>query len=422
MNRFIYSILFYIALPLIVVRLLWRSRQAPAYKKRIKERFAWGLQTVKPNGIWVHAVSVGESIAAAPMINALLKKYTDLPITITCMTPTGSERIRSLFGERVQHCYMPYDTPCIAKRFLRKIKPKLAIIMETELWPNHIHYCQKMDIPVVLANARLSERSAKGYAKFPKIIKPMFQALSWIAVQSKVEADRFVALGANENNISVIGSIKFDINIGPDLIQKAKELRKKWHSDLRPTWIAASTHVGEDEIVLEVHRQLLAQYPEALLILVPRHPERFDDVSALASKHFMTINRSSGELVNSQTQVLVGDTMGELLFLYALADIAFVGGSLIDKGGHNILEPVALNKPIICGPSLYNFQEIANQLIEMQAIAIVHNSQELFLQLNRLFDNSALVETMIQGGQQIMQHNQGALDRLMLGIDNLLYH
>lgn len=420
MNRFLYSVLFYIALPLIVGRLFWRSRKAPAYKQRIKERFALGLANINPNGIWIHAVSVGESIAAAPMINELLEKYAHLPITITCMTPTGSERIKSLFGDRVQHCYMPYDTPTIAKRFLRKIQPQLAIIMETELWPNHIHYCQQLGIPVILANARLSERSAKGYAKFPKIIRPMFSALSWIAVQSKVEADRFVELGANPNNISVIGSIKFDINISSDLIKKAVELRKKCQSDKRPTWIAASTHAGEDEIVLEVHRQLLAQYPDALLILVPRHPERFKEVSQLASKYFSTVTRSSHELVNNHTQVLVGDTMGELLFLYALADIAFVGGSLVDRGGHNVLEPVALNKPVICGPSLYNFQEITSQLQEKRAIAIVHNSQELFLQLNRLFDDRTLAEEMIQGGHQIMQHNQGALDRLVQGIDNLL--
>ncbi len=420
MNRFIYSILFYIALPLIVGRLLWRSRKAPAYKQRIKERFAIGLSTIKPNGIWIHAVSVGESIAAAPMINELLEAHADLPITITCMTPTGSERIKSLFGERVQHCYMPYDTPTIAKRFLRKLQPQLAIIMETELWPNHIHYCRQLGIPVVLANARLSDRSAKGYAKFPKITRPMFQALSWVAVQSKVEADRFVDLGANTECISVIGSIKFDINIDSDLVRHAMELRKKWQSDKRPTWIAASTHAGEDEIVLEVHRQLLAQYPNALLILVPRHPERFNDVTELASKYFPTVTRSSHDLVSHQIQVLVGDTMGELLFLYALADIAFVGGSLVDKGGHNVLEPVALNKPVICGPSLYNFQEITDQLQDKQAIAIIHNSQELFLQLNRLFDNAGLVEKMIQGGQQIMQHNQGALDRLVQGIDSLL--
>lgn len=408
------------ALPVITGRLFWRARKAPAYKQRIAERFAFKLKKLKPHGIWIHAVSVGESIAAAPMINALLDEHPDLPITITCMTPTGSERIKSLFGDRVQHCYMPYDAPCIAKRFLKKLQPKVAIIMETELWPNHIYYCHQMNIPVVLANARLSERSAKGYAKFHKVTRPMFASINWIAVQTQLEADRFIELGAIPENVAVIGSIKFDINIESELIKSADELRKKWQSTSRPTWIAASTHAGEDEIVLEAHRQLLAQHPDGLLILVPRHPERFKEVFELTAKHFNTIKRSEQTLVTNQTQVLVGDTMGELLFLYALADIAFVGGSLVDNGGHNVLEPVALHKPVICGPHLYNFQEITNQLKEAHALAIVNNSQELFLQLKRLFDNDVLIEQMVQGGNQIMQHNQGALERLVQGIDQQL--
>lgn len=420
MNRFLYSMLFYMALPVVTGRLYWRARKAPAYKQRIGERFAFNLANIKPHGIWIHAVSVGESIAAAPMINALLEAHPELPITITCMTPTGSERIKSMFGDRVQHCYMPYDAPCIAKRFLKKLQPKLAVIMETELWPNHIYYCHKMNIPVVLANARLSERSAKGYAKFSKVTRPMFESINWIAVQTQTEAKRFIELGALAENVAVIGSIKFDINVEAELTKKANELRKKWQSTARPTWIAASTHAGEDEIVLEAHRQLLAQHPNALLILVPRHPERFNEVYELTAKHFKAVRRSAQTLVTQQTQVLVGDTMGELLFLYALADIAFVGGSLVDTGGHNVLEPVALHKPVICGPHLYNFQEITNQLADANALAIVNNSQELFLQLKRLFEDQALMEQMVQGGNRIMQHNQGALERLVQGIDKQL--
>lgn len=420
MNRFLYSMLFYMALPVVTGRLYWRARKAPAYKQRIGERFALNLANIKPHGIWIHAVSVGESIAAAPMINALLEAHPELPITITCMTPTGSERIKSMFGDKVQHCYMPYDAPCIAKRFLKKLQPKLAVIMETELWPNHIYYCHKMHIPVVLANARLSERSAKGYAKFSKITRPMFESINWIAVQTQAEAKRFIELGALAENVAVIGSIKFDINVEAELTKKANELRKKWQSTTRPTWIAASTHAGEDEIVLEAHRQLLAQHPNALLILVPRHPERFNEVFELTAKHFKAVKRSAQTLVTQQTQVLVGDTMGELLFLYALADIAFVGGSLVDTGGHNVLEPVALHKPVICGPHLYNFQEITNQLAGANALAIVNNSQELFLQLKRLFEDQALMEQMVQGGNRIMQHNQGALERLVQGIDKQL--
>ena len=420
MNRLTYSVLFYILLPFIVIKLLIRSRKAPAYKSRILERFAFGLSNIEANGIWIHAVSVGESIAATPMVEALLKAYPSLPITITCMTPTGSERIKSIFGDRVQHCYMPYDAACIAKRFLKKIKPKVAIVMETELWPNHIFYCHKLGIPVVLANARLSERSAKGYAKFPKVTRPMFKSIRWIAVQSKLEAERFIALGALPENVAVIGSIKFDINVSGELVKRANDLRNKWQTLSRPTWIAASTHKGEDEVILEAHRQLLAQHPDALLIIVPRHLERFDDIFNITSQYFNTVRRSTNSYVEQEIQVLVGDTMGELLFLYALADIAFVGGSLVEQGGHNVLEPIALNKPVICGPYLYNFQEITKQLTEAKALVVVNNSQELFLQLKCLFENSDLMMNMIQGGNQIMQHNQGALSRLVKGIEKQL--
>lgn len=419
MNRLFYSLLFYFALPIIILRLLWRARKAPAYKNRLAERFAYKL-AMKPHCIWVHAVSVGESIAAAPMIYALQAKYPHLPITITCMTPTGSERIQALFGDKVYHCYMPYDAPCIARRFLKKLQPKLAIIMETELWPNHIYYCHKYGIPTILANARLSQRSAKGYSRFPHLISPMLNSLSWIAAQTQVEADRFIQLGAEAEHVSVIGSVKFDVSIEPSLINKATDIRQQWQTNKRPTWIAASTHAGEDEIVLEAHRQLLAQHNDALLILVPRHPERFKNVYELASQYFKTVKRSEKAPVTNNSQVLLGDTMGELLFLYALADMAFVGGSLVDVGGHNVLEPIALHKPVICGPYLYNFKEITNQLIAEQALLIVNNSQELFLHLKKLIEKPEMIAQMVEGGNHIMQRNQGALAKLLKEIANYL--
>lgn len=420
MTRLLYSILFYLALPFITFRLLYRARKAPEYKKRMKERFGLGLKHLQPGGIWVHAVSVGETIAAAPMINALLKYYPELPVTVTCMTPTGSKQIQQLFGSRVQHCYMPYDAACIAKHFIKKLQPKLFIIMETELWPNHCFYCHQMNIPVILANARLSERSAKRYAKLPHIVKPMLSSLSWIATQSEVEAERFITLGAQPDRVSVIGSIKFDININQTLIDDAVQLRQVWQTVKRPTWIAASTHEGEDEVILEVHRQLLIQFPETLLILVPRHPERFDTVVKLSEQHFKTIRRSKRMAITKDTQVLVGDTMGELLFLYALADVAFVGGSLVEHGGHNLLEPVALNKPVVAGPHLFNFQEISNQLVDEQALIIVNSAQELFLQLKRLMDKKEVISQMIQGGEKVMQRNQGALQLLLEGVNKQL--
>jgi len=314
MNRTLYSLLFHLGLPILALRLLWRAWRAPAYSRRLLERFAFGLPPLKPGGIWIHAVSVGESIAAAPLVRELLARYPALPITITCMTPTGSERIQALFGNQVQHCYLPYDLPWAAARFIRRLQPQLAVIMETELWPNHIHQCAKRGVPVVLANARLSERSARGYARFAKLTAPMLAELSLIAVQSAAEAERFLALGARPECVEVTGSIKFDLRIEPELLAQAQALRAAWHTVQRPVWIAASTHAGEDESVLAAHRLLLQQQPQALLILVPRHPERFASVQQLCVKEgFTTCRRSQGEAPDVATPRLLGDAMGELL-------------------------------------------------------------------------------------------------------------
>ena len=423
MNRTLYTLLFHLGLPLVAIRLWQRARKAPAYARRIGERFAINLPAMQPGGIWVHAVSVGESIAAAPMIRALLERYPQLPITVTCMTPTGSERIQALFaGEpRIQHCYLPYDLPWAAARFLERVKPRLGVIMETELWPNHIHQCAKRGIPVALANARLSARSAKGYARFAGLTRPMLEEMSLIAVQTEAEAERFRLLGARPECVEVTGSIKFDLSIDPQLLVKARALREQWQALERPVWIAASTHEGEDEILLSAHRQLLASYPNGLLILVPRHPERFNSVFQLCQREgFATVRRSSGEPVVAQTQVLLGDTMGELLFLYALADIAFVGGSLVPNGGHNLLEPAALAKPVLSGPHLFNFLEIAAKLREAAALEEVEDAQGLALTVQRLFELPQDAQRMAAAGLNVMQLNQGALQRLLDGLARLL--
>ncbi|MDH4583701.1 3-deoxy-D-manno-octulosonic acid transferase [Pseudomonas sp. BN415] len=421
MNRTLYTLLFHLGLPLVALRLAWRAWRAPAYARRIGERFAFGLPAIKPGGIWVHAVSVGESIAAAPMVRALLERHPDLPITITCMTPTGSERIRALFGDRVQHCYLPYDLPWAAARFLDRVRPKLAVIMETELWPNHIHQCACRGVPVVLANARLSERSARGYARFGKLTAPMLAELSWIAVQTEAEAARFRALGARAECVGVTGSIKYDLRIDPALLQRAGALRSQWGAEARPVWIAASTHAGEDEVVLAAHKTLLTQRPDALLILVPRHPERFGPVFELCRREGLaTVRRSSGALVAQTDSVLVGDTMGELLFLYALADIAFVGGSLVPNGGHNLLEPAALSKPVLSGPHLFNFLEIAAQLRDAGALVEVADADQLAVQVGTLWIDTGRAEAMREAGLAVLKTNQGALERLLGGIARLL--
>ncbi|WP_202369968.1 lipid IV(A) 3-deoxy-D-manno-octulosonic acid transferase [Pseudomonas sp. MWU318] len=423
MNRTLYTALFYLGLPLVAIRLWLRSRKAPAYAKRIGERFSYGMPRLQPGGIWVHAVSVGESIAAAPMIRALLQRYPQLPITVTCMTPTGSERIQALFaGEpRIQHCYLPYDLPCAAARFLDRAQPKLAVIMETELWPNHIHQCAKRGIPVALANGRLSERSARGYGRFSKLTAPMLAEMSLFAVQTEAEARRFRDLGARPQTIEVTGSIKFDLTIDPQLLQRANQLRGQWQALERPVWIAASTHEGEDEVVLDAHRRLLANYPNALLILVPRHPERFNSVFDLCQREgFATVRRSTGANVAADTSVLLGDTMGELLFLYALADSAFVGGSLVPNGGHNLLEPAALAKPVLSGPHLFNFLDIAAQLREAGALAEVDDAEGLAVEVQRLFELPRDAQRMAEAGLAVMRRNQGALQRLLDGLGRLI--
>ncbi|AVX87246.1 lipid IV(A) 3-deoxy-D-manno-octulosonic acid transferase [Pseudomonas sp. S8] len=423
MNRTLYTALFYLGLPLVAIRLWLRSRKAPAYAKRIGERFSYGMPSLRPGGIWVHAVSVGESIAAAPMIRALLQRYPQLPITVTCMTPTGSERIQALFASepRIQHCYLPYDLPCAAARFLDHAKPKLAVIMETELWPNHIHQCAKRGIPVALANGRLSERSARGYGRFSKLTAPMLAEMSFFAVQTEAEAQRFRDLGARPQTVEVTGSIKFDLTIDPQLLQRAHELRGQWQALERPVWIAASTHEGEDEVVLDAHRRLLANYPNALLILVPRHPERFNSVFELCQREgFATVRRSTGANVEANTAVLLGDTMGELLFLYALADSAFVGGSLVPNGGHNLLEPAALAKPVLSGPHLFNFLDIAAQLREAGALAEVDDAEGLAVEVQRLFELPRDAQRMAEAGLAVMRRNQGALQRLLDGLGRLI--
>lgn len=426
MNRALYSLLFHLGLPIVAARLAWRAWRAPAYARRIGERFALGLPPIKPGGIWLHAVSVGESIAAAPLVRELLVRYPQLPITITCMTPTGSERIQALFGApeyagRVQHCYLPYDLPWAAARFLDRLQPTLAVIMETELWPNHIHQCARRGIPVALANARLSARSARGYGRFASLTTPMLAEMSLIAVQTQAEAERFLSLGARPEAVEVTGSIKFDLRIEADLPVRANALRAEWQAAGRPVWIAASTHEGEDEIILAAHQQLVQASPDALLILVPRHPERFNAVHERIQRSGLSARRrSTGEALHAGDQVLLGDTMGELLFLYALADVAFVGGSLVANGGHNLLEPAALGKPVLSGPHLFNFLDIAAQLREAGALLEVADAEGLAQAVARLWREPEEAERRREAGLAVLKANQGALERLLAGLRRLL--
>lgn len=414
MARWFYVVLFYLALPLIVARLWWRGRRAPAYRQRIGERFGDFAPRVVPHGIWVHAVSVGEVIAAAPLVRALQQRHPELSLTVTTMTPTGSERVRALFGDSVFHVYAPYDVPHGIARFLQRVQPRLLIIMETELWPNTIHACAERDIPVVLANARLSEKSARGYGRFRALTAPMLRELSKVVAQNAEDGARFVSLGLPAAHLSVSGSIKFDIALSDDVIARATQARNAWRGAGRFIWIAASTHAGEDEIVLQAHRQLREQFADALLILVPRHPERFASVAALIEKNGFTFaRRSASPIIASDTAVLLGDTMGELLFLYGCADCAFVGGSLIARGGHNMLEPAAWGLPIVTGPSDFNFREISALLQRAAALEVVSDAEGLAQAMIAYAGAAALRQQRGAAARQVVADNRGALAKLL---------
>ncbi|UZE95756.1 lipid IV(A) 3-deoxy-D-manno-octulosonic acid transferase [Alkalimarinus alittae] len=400
-----------------MLRLLYRAWKAPAYAARWLERFALFPQQSLNKPIWVHAVSVGETIAAAPLIKSLQQRYPERDIVVTTMTPTGSERVQALFGDSVFHVYAPYDLPSSVKRFLRKIKPEMLIIMETELWPNIVHCTARSGAPVILANARLSERSARGYQRVRFIAQPMLRGLSRIVAQNAADADRFKLAGAEEGRVVVSGSIKFDFSIDSSITTKSHDLKLQWGKN-RPVWIAASTHQGEDQPALDAHKKLLKQWPDALLIIVPRHPERFKSVYQLCTRAgYKTAKRSSKDMLDETVQVLLADTMGELMLFYAAADVAFVGGSLIESGGHNPLEPAALKMPVIMGPHIFNFEGICHELSAAGGLKFVGSAELLADRVGEFFEDEPYRQEVGLAANVVVEANRGALDRLLSEID-----
>ncbi|MBT0727416.1 3-deoxy-D-manno-octulosonic acid transferase [Rosenbergiella australiborealis] len=409
----VYTLLLYLIQPLIWIRLWHRGKKLPGYRLRWKERYGYCKGKVVPGGIVLHSVSVGETLAAIPLVRALQYQYPSIPITVTTMTPTGSERAQSAFGNNVSHVYLPYDLPTAINRFLDTAAPRLMIIMETELWPNIIHTLHRRHIPLIIANARLSERSAKRYQILGQELAHLLQKISCIAAQNREDADRFLQLGANTEQVSVTGSLKFDISVTPELAAKAVALRRQW-APHRPVWIAASTHEGEERMMLDTHRQLLAQFPDLLLILVPRHPERFQAVKQLAQKiGFTPLMRSENQIPNQETQVLIGDTMGELMLLYGIADVAFVGGSLIERGGHNPLEPAAHAIPVIMGPHTWNFKDICERLERDQGLITVTDQTALIQEMTQLLADHDLRKYYGLHAVEVLHQNQGALQQLL---------
>nr|WP_173340377.1 lipid IV(A) 3-deoxy-D-manno-octulosonic acid transferase [Sodalis glossinidius] len=409
----IYNIIIVLIQPLVWIRLLWRSRKAPAYRRRWAERYGFCRGKVKPGGIMLHSVSVGETLAAIPLVRALRHRYPLLPITVTTMTPTGSERVQSAFGKDVHHVYLPYDLPGAMSRFLDQVNPKLVIIMETELWPNLIKALHHRSIPLVVTNARLSARSAVGYKRFSGFVAGIMRRITLIAAQNEEDGARFLELGLKKNQLAVTGSLKFDISVTPELAARALTLRRQW-APRRPVWIATSTHEGEETLLLQAHSQLLANFPDLLLILVPRHPERFPAAREMTIKAgFNYIMRSSGEIPSGSTQVVVGDTMGELMLLYGIADLAFVGGSLVERGGHNPLEAAAHAIPVLMGPHTLNFRDICSKLDEAGGLITVTDVASLVTSVSTLLTDEDYRLYYGRHAVEVLHQNQGALQRLL---------
>jgi len=416
--KLLYTTLFTLGLPFIIFRLIWRGFRAPAYWHRWSERFGSSPTLSQPDVIWIHAVSVGEVEACRPLVKALQQEYPEHQLLITTMTPTGSARVKLLFADTVTHCYLPYDLPFAIKRFLNRTKPQFGIIMETEIWPNLLTTCKQLKIPLVLANARMSERSANGYARFANFTASILDNLSLIAAQGQDDKKRFQQLGASNKKVHVVGNLKYEINLAASLKEQAEAMRNMWDNN-RPVLVAASTHEGEEEMLLNAARQIRAHFADLLLIIVPRHPERFDRVAALAQRSGVKIiRRSEHRPCPADIQVMIVDTMGELPLFYAASDLAFVGGSLVPHGGHNLLEPAILGRAVITGPHFFNFNEITKQFIAANAAIQVNDTQELAETVINLLQNSQQRAQMSEAGLKLIATSQGASTRLV----NLIKH
>jgi len=421
MLRFVYAMLTYLFTPVLIGHLYWRSINNPAYRLRIGERFGRSGRQIDKSSIWVHAVSVGEVQAAASLIRALLKRYPDRQLIVTTMTPTGAERVRDLFGDAVIHSYVPYDLASAVRHFFDWAKPELVIIIEKEIWPNLFRECGLRKIPLVLASARISTRSARRYRHLVGLFRETLSHGIVIAAQSDVDASRFLSLGVNPQRIHVTGNIKFDFELDPLERSQGAAFRAE-HAPGRSIWVAASTHGDEEQIVLAAHRKILEQVPDALLLLVPRHPERFAPVASMIDKAGLTgVTRSSGRPCTANESVYLGDSMGELMTFYAAADVAFVGGSLVPRiGGHNMLEPAALGLPLLTGPHFFNAPDIADLMIADGAAQVVNDANEIAARVVALFGDPVERQRRGGAGQIVVDNNRGTLRRVLDLIEPLM--
>lgn len=416
--RFLYSIVLYMLTPFLVLRLWWKGRKLPAYRQRIAERFCWDSATPATCDIWIHAVSLGEVIAATPLINELLSHQWRLLITTT--TPTGSERVRLQFGDKVQHRYLPYDLPTVVRRFYRRYQPRLGIIMETELWPNLIAAATQANIPLVLVNARLSDRSCEAYKKISWLIKPSLNQFCKILAQSALDAERFVALGANPDRVELGGNLKFDINTSLVDQQKYLRLQSLW-GEARVVLMLASTHENEEQQILSQLKHLQIAIPDILVLIAPRHPERFQTVFRQAEQlGLQVVFQSQAENISTQTEVIVIDAMGEMLGFYSRSHFAFVGGSLVPVGGHNVLEPIALGVPVFSGREVHNFKSVIRDLEAAHAIELVNDAHDLVHKVIAVHKDPIRRSELVSRASGVLEANKGALARYVSTLESLL--
>jgi 3-deoxy-D-manno-octulosonic-acid transferase len=413
--RFLYTCLIRCAVPFAYLTVLWRGFGDRGYWRGLGERLGMGRNLRAPS-IWLHAVSLGEMTAAAPLLRALRARYPLLPLVVTTATPAGRARAESLLGNDTEVRFLPYDTPGSVRRFLVRVQPRVGIIMETELWPNLLCACHRRGIPVLLASARLSAKSVPNYRRFGNLFRDVFTPNLTVAAQTSEDAERFRALGAGAEQLSVVGNVKFDLELDADVSAAGRALRGVLGA-ARPVWTAGSTHEGEEQQLLEAHALLRKSHPDALLLLVPRHKNRFDPVADLLARRGVDFARRSAIATTARlsagVSVVLGDTVGELTVLYAAAEVAFVGGSLVPIGGHNLLEPAALGLPVLTGPSHSNGREIAQLLLTRGAALQVNSAEDLAHVLRRLIENPGERERMGRTGQEIVAANRGSLAKLL---------
>ncbi len=417
--RYLYTFVAYLLAPVFCGVMGFRGFRDRRYWRNFGERFGRGAALETPS-IWVHAVSVGEVQAAAALVRCLHDRYPGIPLVVTTLTPTGEERARVLLGDRANVRYMPLDLPGSVRRFFNKVKPRIAVIFETELWPNLYHECGRRRVPLVLASARISPRALIRYTRFLTLFQQALSNDVVIAAQGEDDAARFRSLGADPERTHVTGNLKFDFAVPPEVSTKGHELRELYAPG-RPVWVAGSTHGGEEDLLLEAQREVRKVHPKALLVLVPRHPQRFADVGTwLEKKNVRFIRRSQPAARTPDIEVILVDTLGELLDFYAMGDVAFVGGSLVTVGGHNLLEPAALGLPVLAGPHNFNSADVAKILVERGAAQIVNGATELGQRVAALLSDPAERARIGALGRASVEDNRGALDKLLSLIDPLM--